>query len=146
MRREFHCEVETNSPVETAFAVYTDTNFWQGRSIFGEIRWIRGRPWQVGSRIESHFTSPAYGQIEQTVASYELNRRIVLLSRLFGMTLESRIDFTATPQGSQVSVTTQANGSTTFVFGMAVDAAFQRMTSAFLATLREEANSRATAA
>ena len=49
--QSFDFKIVLECPLKTVFAIYTDIDRWQNRSLFGEIRWVQGKPWEEGSRL-----------------------------------------------------------------------------------------------
>ena len=49
--QSFDFQIVLNCPLETVFAIYLDTERWCNRNLFGEIRWVQGKPWEEGSRL-----------------------------------------------------------------------------------------------
>jgi hypothetical protein len=43
--QSFDFQVVLNCPLETVFAIYIDTDRWRNRNLFGDIRWVHGKPW-----------------------------------------------------------------------------------------------------
>ena len=52
------------SPQEV-FAIYTDIERWQNRSLFGEIRWVHGKPWEEGSRLRIETRVPVRSTVDR---------------------------------------------------------------------------------
>ena len=57
--QSFAFEVAVRCPLELVFEIYIDIDRWRNRSIFGEIRWVKGSPWQEGSRLTIEKTTGA---------------------------------------------------------------------------------------
>ena len=92
--QSFDFQVVLNTPLERVFAIYVDVERWRNRNQFGEIRWIKGRPWAVGSRLHIEIQSPVRTSVEQVVQHFTPNESVSYLSEVLGITCEMRVTFT----------------------------------------------------
>ena len=86
-------QVVLNCPIETVFAIYTDSERWRYRNLFGEIRWAKGNPWEEGSRQRIETTVPLRKTVDQVVQGVVPNEKVTYLSHVHGLTCETRITF-----------------------------------------------------
>lgn len=139
MSRTENQQIETDCPLEDAFAVYCDISRWRNRSVFGNIRWTHGEPWRVGSRLEYEMSFPGFLKVRQLVSEFERNKRVGYITHASGITLHSTVDFTALPrQRTRIEVSVDSAGITTTLFGFAIDAVIEKTLTKFLADLKND--------
>jgi hypothetical protein len=110
--QSFDFQVVLNTPLERVFAIYVDVERWRNRNQFGEIRWIKGRPWAVGSRLHIEIQSPIRTSVDQVVQHFTRNESVSYLSELLGITCEMRITFTVVSERqTAINVVMQLVGS-----------------------------------
>lgn len=68
--QSFAFEVAVRCPLELAFEIYIDIDRWRNRSIFGEIRWVKGSPWQEGSRLTIETRLPFRSLVDQSGSKF----------------------------------------------------------------------------
>jgi len=49
--QSFDFQVVLNCPLETVFSIYSDVDRGRNRNLFGDLRWVQGKPWEEGSRL-----------------------------------------------------------------------------------------------
>ena len=131
--RSFEFQVVTNCPLETAFAVYMDIDRWRNRSVFGDIRWVQGEPWEEGSRLHIETRHPISSSVDQVLQHFEMNRRVAYISHVFGMTCETRVGFASlSANQTSIHVRMQLVGTASRVLGFAVEPAIAKATKDFL--------------
>ena len=86
--------VTIDRPVQFVFAVYTDPSPFRW-SDMRSARWVRGKPWEVESRMrivprESHGVV-----IDQVLSRIDPGKRIDFISHFGGVTLVSQLNFRA---------------------------------------------------
>jgi hypothetical protein len=110
--QSFDFQVVLNTPLERVFAIYVDVERWRNRNQFGEIRWVKGRPWAVGSRLHIEIQSPLRTSVEQVVQHFSRNESVSYLSELLGITCEMRVTFTVVSERqTAINVVMQLVGS-----------------------------------
>jgi len=97
--QSFEFEVAIRAPGELTFSIYTDIQRWKNRSVFGDIRWVKGMPWEEGSRLHLETRKPLPSRVDQVVQHFVANSRVGYLSHVFGMTTETEVTFI--PQSGQ---------------------------------------------
>lgn len=88
-----------NRPVTYVFAIYThpDTWYW---SDLRSVRWTRGKPWEVDSRLRIEPADNFGVIIDQVLTHFEANRRVDFISHFGGVTLLSQLHFRALSDNS----------------------------------------------
>lgn len=128
-----------NCPLETVFAIYVDTDRWRNRSLFGDIRWVQGKPWEEGSRLRVETRIPIRSTVDQVVQHFEANRKVVYLSHVFGITCETQVTFTTvSADQTAIDVGMQLVGITSRSLGFALEPAILKATKGFFEELRKE--------
>ena len=87
----FGFQIVINCALAEVFAIYTDIERWRNRSVFGDIRWVQGTPWEEGSRLRIETRVPVPSVVDQVVQHFEANRSVSYLSHVFGITCETRV-------------------------------------------------------
>ena len=77
--QSFDFQIVVNCPLDAVFSIYTDVDRWRNRNVFGEIRWVRGKPWEEGSRLRIETLKPIRANVDQVV-QHLLPRRVCLIS------------------------------------------------------------------
>jgi len=135
----FEFQVVLNSPLATVFAIYVDTDRWRNRNLFGDIRWVQGKPWEEGSRLRIETRSPIRTTVDQVLQHFEPERSVVYLSHVFGITCETRVTFTADSETQTViNVGMELVGATSRTLGFALEPAITKATKGFFEELRKE--------
>jgi len=135
----FEFQVALNSPLETVFAIYVDTDRWRNRNLFGDIRWVQGKPWEEGSRLRIETRSPIRSTIDQVVQVFEPRRKVVYLSHVFGITCETRVTFTPVSETqTAINVGMELVGTTSRALGFALEPAIMKATKGFFEELRRD--------
>jgi len=137
--QSFEFQIELKCPLEKVFAIYVDVDRWQNRNLFGEIRWVQGKPWEEGSRLRIETRVPIRSTIDQVVQHFEPNHSVVYLSHVFGITCETRVNFTAISEDqTEINVGMQLVGMTARSLGFALEPAIAKATRGFFEELRRE--------
>jgi hypothetical protein len=137
--QSFDFQVVLNCPIETVFAIYVDVDRWQNRNIFGEIRWVQGKPWEEGSRLRIETVKPIRSHVDQVVQTFVPQQRVVYLSHVFGITCETRVTFiAASATQTAINVGMQLVGTLSRALGFAVEPAIAKATMGFFEELRRE--------
>ncbi|HWZ79688.1 MAG TPA: hypothetical protein VNX87_24335 [Candidatus Sulfotelmatobacter sp.] len=87
--QSFAFEVAVRCPLELVFKIYIDIDRWRHRSIFGEMRWVKGSPWQEGSRLTIETRVPFRSMVDQVVQHFTANESVNYLSHVLGITTET---------------------------------------------------------
>jgi hypothetical protein len=145
--QSFDFQVDLNCPLETVFAIYVDTERWRNRNLFGEIRWVQGKPWDEGSRLRIETRSPIKTTIDQVVQHFKAKESVSYLSHVLGITCETRVTFTpVSPSRTAVNVVMQLVGTASRALDFALAPAITKATKGFFEELRKECESGAAGA
>src|SRR6202522_3408799 len=101
----FEYAVKTKATPALAWRVYSDWKMWPTfASIYGDMKWVQGKPWELGSRLEIEVLRPMRIVIDHLITSYEPIHRISWIDRAMGVTIDQQVKFEALPTGhTQVS-------------------------------------------
>ena len=137
--QSFEFQIVFDCPLATVFAIYVDTDRWRNRSLFGDIQWVQGKPWEVGSRLRIETRSPIRSTVDQVLQSFEPYESVCYISHVLGMTCETRVTFTrVSAQTTAINVAMQLVGKASRVLGFALEPAIARATKGFFEELRKE--------
>ena len=137
--QSFDFQVVLNCPLEIVFAIYIDIDRWRNRNLFGDIRWVHGKPWEEGSRLRIETRVPIRSEVDQVVQHFRANDSVSYLSHVFGMTCETRVTFTAVSAGeTAIDVSMQLVGTSSRSLGFALAPAITKATKGFFDDLRKE--------
>ncbi len=132
-------EVQTACELPEAFAIYCDISRWQNRGIYGNIQWVEGEPWRVGSRLEFDLRFPGFLKVRQLVSTFERNSRVGLITHASGITLHTNLMFSAAlAGGTRIEASLEAVGITAILFGFAIDTAIDQTLRRFLDDLKHD--------
>src|SRR5579863_9242236 len=137
--QSFEFEVVLNCPLALVFPIYTDIERWCNRNVFGEIRWVKGRPWEEGSRLRIETRVPIRSTVDQVVQHFSPNDSVSYLSHVFGITCEARVTFReVSDQQTAIHVAMQLVGTLSQALGFAIEPAIENATKSFFQDLRRE--------
>ena len=146
--QSFDFQVVLNCSLETVFSIYIDTERWRDRNEFGDIRWVQGRPWEVGSRLRVETQVPIRTTVDQVVQHFAPNESVSYLSHALGITCETRVTFTSVSvRETAVNVVVQLAGTASRALDFALAPVIAHATKGFFEELRKdcEAGSRGAA-
>jgi hypothetical protein len=137
--QSFDFQIVLNCPLETVFAIYLDTERWCNRNLFGEIRWVQGKPWEEGSRLRIETRTPIKTTIDQVVQHFRANESVSYLSHVLGITCETRVTFTSVSRSqTALYVMMQLVGTASRALDFALAPAITKATKGFFEELRKE--------
>lgn len=137
--QSFEFQIVLKCPLETVFSIYVDTDRWRNRNLFGDIRWVQGKPWEEGSRLRIETRVPIRSNVDQVVQHCSPNESVSYLSHVFGMTCETRVIFTAVSvHETVINVVMQLVGTPSRALGFALAPAITKATKGFFEELRKE--------
>jgi hypothetical protein len=137
--QSFEFQVTLNCPLETVFAIYCDIDRWRNRNVFGDIRWVKGKPWEEGSRLRIETRVPIRANVDQVVQRFEANRSVAYISHVLGVTCETYVTFTpVSPDETAINVSMQLVGAVSRALGFALEPAIEKATKGFFSDLRRE--------
>ena len=132
-------EVAIDCRLELVFSIYTDLERWRNRSIFGDIRWVKGIPWEEGSRLLVETRVPFHNKIDQVVLHCTVNDSVSYLSHVLGITTETRIVFRRVSEVQTVIwVRMQMVGKVSRALGFAIEPVILKATKQYFEDLRRE--------
>lgn len=86
--------VTTKAEPEVAWKVFCDWELWPEFSdIYGEIRWVKGEPWQPGSRLAITVLAPIRISFDHVITVCEVNKKVAWIDHALGTTMEQRVQF-----------------------------------------------------
>jgi hypothetical protein len=142
--QSFDFQVVLKAPLDTVFAIYMDVDRWRHRNLFGDIQWVKGQPWEEGSRLRIETRMPIRSTIDQVVQHFTPKESVSYLSHVFGITCETRVNFTrVSSRETAINVTMQLVGFTSRSLGFALAPAITKATKDFFEELRKECESAA---
>jgi hypothetical protein len=135
----FEFQIVLNSPLETVFAVYVDTERWTNRNQLGDIRWVHGEPWAKGSRLRVKILTPISISVDQVVQHFDPPRRVVYASQMLGVTCETCVTFmpVSTTQ-TAINIGVELQGMVSRSLGFALEPAITKATKGFFEELRRD--------
>jgi flagellar biosynthesis/type III secretory pathway ATPase len=137
--QSFDFQVVLNCPLDLVFAIYTDIDRWQNRNLFGEIRWVKGRPWEEGSRLRIETRTPIRSTIDQVLQQFVRNERVIYLSHVFGITCETRVTFVRkSERETAINVAMELVGKVTRSLGFALEPLIMKSTKSFFEELQRD--------
>jgi|SRR5579864_257494 len=135
----FEFEVGVRCPLAIVFAIYVDTDRWKNRSIFGDIRWVKGSPWQEGSRLTIETRVPFRSKVDQVVQHFTANESVSYLSHVLGITTEAWVTFHRDAAGETIiRVRMQIVGKVSRALGFAIEPVILKTTKRFFEDLCRE--------
>ena len=135
----FDFQIVLKCPLDIAFSIYMDVDRWRNRNLFGDIRWVQGRPWEPGSRLRIETRSPLRTTVDQVVQHFTLNDSVSYLSHVIGITCETRVVFIpVSEQQTALNVLMNLVGTPSRVLGFAIAPAIRKATKGFFDELRKE--------
>lgn len=137
--QSFDFQLVVQCPLPVVFAIYQDVHRWRYRSIFGDIQWVRGEPWQEGSRLLVEVHVPVRGTVDQVVQRFKQNESVTYLSHVFGITCETHVHFkAASVSQTEIRVAMQMVGIVSRSLGFAIEPMMAKTTRSFFEDLRRE--------
>jgi hypothetical protein len=137
--QSFDFQVVLNCSLETVFSIYIDTERWRDRNEFGDIRWVQGRPWEVGSRLRVETQVPIRTTVDQVVQHFAPNESVSYLSHALGITCETRVTFTSVSvRETAVNVVVQLAGTASRALDFALAPVIAHATKGFFEELRKD--------
>ena len=140
--QQFDFQVVLDCPLEIAFPIYLDIPRWCNRNIFGEIRWVQGKPWEEGSRLRIETRFPLRTTVDQVVQHFTPNESVSYLSHVLGITCETRVFFIrVSPDKTAINVGMHLVGTVSRSLGFAIEPVIAKATKGFFEDLRKECES-----
>jgi len=137
--QSYDFQVVINCPLETVFSIYKDIDRWRNRSVFGDIRWVQGNPWEEGSRLYIETRIPLRSTVDQVIQQFTPNTSVSYLSHVYGITCETRVTFKAlSAERTGIAVGMRMIGIVSRSFGFAIEPVIAKTTRSFFEEFRIE--------
>ena len=109
----------TRADPAIAWKVFTDWGRWPRFSdVYGEIRWLSGTPWKVGSRLRIELVRPVTATVDHVITVCSPPECVAWIDHALGDTMEQWVVFEAlTGGGTRVRTWAEVAGPTTEVDG-----------------------------
>jgi len=135
----FEIRVTINRAVATVFEVYTDTEKWCRYTDISSVRWVRGNPWVVESRMRIETARGVGPAVDQVLTHFEPNSRVEYISHFLGITMQSRVSFHAVSE-RQTEIYGQMEfvGTGSRIVAFAIGPAIEHSTRQFFADLKQD--------
>lgn len=125
-------------PLAQVFSVYVQPEPWQWSSI-RNVRWTRGKPWEVGSRLQMEPENSFGVVVDQVLTHFEVNRRVEFISHFGGITMQSHVIFHAlSEQSTEIESRLEFVGTFSRVAGLAVESTIEAGARQFYQELKAE--------
>jgi hypothetical protein len=97
---QFRYSVKTKADRNRAWEIFTNHENWRSfANIYGEMKWIKGYPWQVGSTLEIEVLRPIEVIVDHTIVLCNPGRMIGWIDRALGITVSQWVSFEEQPDG-----------------------------------------------
>ncbi len=105
-----------------AWKLFSDFRLWRKFSDFyGDIRWIAGTPWSVGSRLRIDLVRPVQTTVDHVITVCRPGECVAWIDHALGDTMEQWVVFEPQPGGgTSVHTWAEVAGPTTEVGGVPV--------------------------
>ena len=137
--QQFDFQVVLDCSLEVVFPIYLDIPRWCNRNVFGDIRWVQGKPWEEGSRLRIETRVPLRTTIDQVVQHFNPNESVSYLSHVLGITCETRVFFVrVSEERTAINVGMHLVGTVSRSLGFAIEPVIAKATRGFFEDLRKE--------
>lgn len=132
----FESRITIHRPLKTVFDVYTEPDTFRWADV-GSVTWVRGKPWELESRMHIR-TNDAFGvTMDQVVTHFESYRRIDFISHFAGITLLTQVHFKAlSDDETEVHGKLEFIGTFSRMAGFAIGPALEQGTEKFYQDLK----------
>ena len=90
----FDYTITTKASPALAWKLYSDHKMWPNfASVYGDVKWSEGRPWEVGSRLEIQILRPIKAVIDHLIISCEPEHELGWIDRALGVTIGQWVEF-----------------------------------------------------
>ncbi|MBI2683625.1 MAG: SRPBCC family protein [Acidobacteriales bacterium] len=138
MGNHYEYRLEVPGKPAQAFAVLTDWEAWRHSTVWGDIQWIEGEPWQPGSRRRMEALVPFRYSVEQKILHFSAPQTFTAVTHGYGFT--NTITFwlqEARQDTTRIEIQLDMAGVTATLFGVAIDQLISRFMEAYVKELRE---------
>jgi len=99
----FKYSIKTKADRRQAWETYTNPQNWPSfANIYGEIKWVKGHPWQVGSKLEIEILRPVEVTVDHTIVLCNPGYMIGWIDRALGITISQWVSFEEEMDGTRV--------------------------------------------
>lgn len=90
----------TRANPNLAWKLFSDFRRWRRFSdIYGEIRWVSGAPWSVGSRLRIDLVRPVRTTVDHVIIACSPGERVGWIDHAFSNTMEQWVAFQPRAEG-----------------------------------------------
>ena len=101
--RLFQYTVITKASPEVAWRVFSDWTRWRSfANVYGTVRWLEGKPWQVGSRMSIEIVRPVTTIIDHVIIACTPGKQVGWIDSAMSVIIIQWVDFE--PQGESRTV------------------------------------------
>lgn len=113
---------ETRADCVLAWRVFSDWRRWQRFSdYYGEIRWLNGKPWAVGSRLRIELVRPVRATVDHVITICSPGECVAWIDHALGNTMEQWVVFEPREEGGTcVQTWAEVAGSASTIAGLPV--------------------------
>src|SRR5262249_50253887 len=110
---------ETRADRALTWRVFSDWRRWRRFSDFyGDIRWLNGEPWTVGSRLRIELVRPVRTTVDHVITACSPGECVAWIDHFCGNTMEQWVFFKPREEGGTcVQTWAEATGSATAITG-----------------------------
>jgi hypothetical protein len=111
--------VVTRADRELAWKVFSDWNLWHRFSdVYGEIRWLAGRPWTPGSHLQIELVRPVKTILDHVITVCSPANFVAWIDHAYSDTMEQWVHFKSLPNGStEIRTWADLTGPTSVIEG-----------------------------
>ena len=113
MGRRFSHEVLIRATPKLAWEVFSNWKRWHTFSnVYGRIEWVKGEPWQVGSRMSIEILQPVRTVIDHVITHCDPAEKVGWIDSALGVAIDQWVTFERkNGSGTLVRVTGEIVGS-----------------------------------
>src|SRR5437899_9626326 len=90
----------TRADRETVWKIFSDWRRWQRFSdCYGEVDWLSGTPWMVGSRLRIEMVRPMRMRVDHVITVCSPGECVAWIDHFMGNTMEQWVVFERRPEG-----------------------------------------------
>ncbi|HYL69073.1 MAG TPA: hypothetical protein VEX69_07900 [Candidatus Limnocylindria bacterium] len=90
----FQYSITTKASARGAWEVFADWTKWNlFANIYGDVKWLEGKPWKLGSRMEIEVLRPVEVVIDHQIICCEPAREVGWIDRALGITIAQWVEF-----------------------------------------------------
>ena len=115
----FEYSVTTKAAPQKAWEVFSDWTLWPRFSdLYSDIRWTKGEPWQVGSRLSIKTGKPIRITLDHVITRCDPAEKVAWIDHALGTTMEQWVFFEVQRgRGTQVRTWAEVTGMIPLIAG-----------------------------